>query len=137
MEQVRTRRVDEWDPTWPEAKSLVSITGRGVKAIIFYKEIIVGNENLRLDQDLAIPSEDKLAETEVRAQTGVLIFIDEGLAGVLAISDPLEPGARDVRSIHRPMKVKSTIVMDDKWGTADSIVKEVGMRTVIAETKLE
>lgn len=37
---------------------------------------------------------------------GFLIFIDEGLAGVLAISDSFELGARDVRSIHWPMKVE-------------------------------
>ena len=65
-----------------------------------------------------LPSENKLAETEVRARIGVLIFIDEGLAGVRAISDPLEPGTRDVRSIHWPMKMESIIVMDDKQGTA-------------------
>ena len=63
---------------------------------------------------MLFPSEKKLAETEVRARIGVLIFIDEGLAGVLVVSDPLEPGTRDVKSIHWPMKVESIIVMDDK-----------------------
>lgn len=28
-------------------------------------------------------------------------------------------------------------MMDDKWGIEDSIVKKVGLRTVIVETKLE
>ena len=59
-----------------------------------------------------VPSEDMLAETEVMVQTGVLISIDEELAGVLAISDLLKLGARDVRSIHRPMKVKSITVIE-------------------------
>ncbi|KAL6322986.1 hypothetical protein AAG906_023603 [Vitis piasezkii] len=112
MEHAKKRRVDEGNPTWPEAKSFVSITGHGVKAIVCCKEIIVGNENLRLDQNFAVPSEDMLAETEVMVQTGVLISIDEKLAGVLAISDLLKLGARDVRSIHRPMKVKSITVIE-------------------------
>ena len=47
--------------TWPEVKSLVSITGRVVRTIICYKEIIVGNGNLRLDQDFAF---------SIRKQTG-------------------------------------------------------------------
>ena len=59
-----------------------------------------------------VPSEDMLAETEVMVQTGVLISIDEELAGVLAIFDLLKLGARDVRSIHRPMKVKSITVIE-------------------------
>lgn len=70
-------------------------------------------------------------------QTGVPIFIHEELARVLVISDLLKPGAYDVRSIHRPMKVKSIIVTDDNWGTTNSIAKEVGMGTAIAETELE
>ena len=83
-----------------------------MKAIVLYKEIIVCNENLTLDQNIVLPSEDLLAETEVMVQTGVLISIDEELAGVLAISDLLKLGARDVRSIHRPMKVKSITVIE-------------------------
>ena len=55
MEHAKKRRVDEGNLTWPEAKSFVSITGHGVKAIVCCKEIIVGNENLRLDQNFAVP----------------------------------------------------------------------------------
>lgn len=65
VEYAKKCRADEQNPTWPETKSSVSITGHSVKAIVLFKETIVGNGNLMLDQNNAIPSEDMLVETEV------------------------------------------------------------------------
>ena len=139
VEYAKKFREDGESPTWPEARDFASITGHGVKAIVRNKEIIVGNKSLMLDQNIAIPAdaEDMLAETEAMAQTGILISIDGELTGVLAISDPLKPGARDVISILKSMKVKSIMVTGDNWGTANSIAKEVGIETVIAGAKPE
>ena len=139
VEYAKKFREDEENPTWPGAKDFVSITGHGVKAIVRNKEIIVGNKSLMLDQKIVIPvdAEDMLEEIQAMAQTGILISIDGELTGVLAISDPLKPGARDVISILKSMKVKSILVTGDNWGTANSIAQEVGIETVIAEAKPE
>ncbi|KAF2297806.1 hypothetical protein GH714_003234 [Hevea brasiliensis] len=59
------------------------------------------------------------------------------ITGVLAISDPLKPGAHEVISILKSMKVRSIMVTGDNWGTANSIAREVGIETVMAETKPE
>ena len=67
--------------TWLEIKRSISIIGYGGKAIVHFKETIVGNGNLMLDQNIAIPSGDMLAETEVMVQTGVPMSIDEELSG--------------------------------------------------------
>lgn len=110
-----------------------------MKAIVRNREIIVGNRSLMLDHNIAIPvdAEETLAETEEMAQTGILISIDREVTGVLAISDPLKPGAHEVISILKSMKVRSIMVTGDNWGTANSIGSEVGIETVMAETKPE
>ncbi|KAM7525740.1 hypothetical protein LguiA_015642 [Lonicera macranthoides] len=130
---------DEENPVWPEARDFQSITGHGVKAIVRNKEIIVGNKSLMLDQNIEIPidAEEMLAETEGLAQTGILVSIDRELTGVLAISDPLKPSAREVISVLKSMKVTSIMVTGDNWGTANSIAKEVGIDRVFAEAKPE
>jgi len=130
---------DKENPAWPKARDFISITGHGVKAIVENKEIIVGNKSLMLDQSIAIPleAEDMLAKAEGMAQTGILISIDRELAGVVAISDPLKPGAQEVISILKSMKITSIVVTGDNWGTANSIAREVGIETVIAEAKPE
>ena len=139
MECAKKLTEDKEKPVWPEAQDFVSITGNGVKAIVENKEIIVGNKSLMLDQNIAIPvgAEDMLAQAEGMAQTGILVCIDKEVAGVVAISDPLKPGAKDVISILKSMKIRSIVVTGDNWGTANAIAKEVGIETVIAEAKPE
>ncbi|XP_030538021.1 probable copper-transporting ATPase HMA5 [Rhodamnia argentea] len=139
VEYAKMFRDDEENPAWPEASDFVSVPGHGVKAVVRNKEIIVGNKSLMLEHNIAIPTEAEeiLAETEGMAQTGILVSIDRELIGVIAISDPLKPGAREVISILNSMKVKSIMVTGDNWGTANSIAKDVGIDTVIAEAKPE
>lgn len=128
---------DEENPSWPEARDFISITGHGVKATVRNKEIMVGNKGLMVDHNIAIPAiaEDLLAEAENMAQTGILVSINGEVAGVLAISDPLKPGAQEVISILKSMKIRSIMVTGDNWGTANSIAREVGIEDVIAEAK--
>ncbi|KAF5772392.1 putative P-type Cu(2+) transporter [Helianthus annuus] len=139
VEYAKKFRGDEENPVWAEAQNFESITGHGVRAIVQNKEIIVGNKSLILKKNIniSIDAEEILTEIEELAQTGILVCIDGQLTGVLAISDPLKPGAREVISILGSMKVKSIVVTGDNWGTANSIAKEVGIDDVIAEAKPE
>ncbi|KAK7251295.1 hypothetical protein RIF29_34355 [Crotalaria pallida] len=139
VEYAKKFRDDEENPAWPEAGDFVSITGHGVKAIVRNKEVIVGNKSLLADHNIAVPvdAEDMLAEAEGMAQTGILVSINGEVAGVLAVSDPLKPGAQEVISILKSMKIRSIMVTGDNWGTANSIGREVGIETVIAEAKPE
>ncbi|KAL9255837.1 putative copper-transporting ATPase HMA5 [Drosera capensis] len=130
---------DEDNYVWPEAREFVAIAGHGVKAIVRNKEIIVGNKSLMLNHNVAVPleAEELLAEAEEMAQTGILVSICGRLTGVITISDPLKPNARDVISILQSMNIKSIMVTGDNKGTANSIAKEVGIGTIIAEAKPE
>ena len=139
VEYAKKFREDEENPVWPEAQDFVSITGHGVKAIVRNREIIVGNRSLMINHNISVPidAEEMLAETEEMAQTGILVAIDQEVTGVLAVSDPLKPGAREVISILKSMEVQSIMVTGDNWGTANSIAREVGIESVIAEAKPE
>ncbi|KAK3034567.1 hypothetical protein RJ639_033813 [Escallonia herrerae] len=130
-------REAEENPAWPEAKDFESVTGHGVKATVRNKKIVVGNKSFMFHQNIDIPADTKkiLAETERLAQTGILVSIDGEITGALAVADPLKPNAREVISILKSMKVESIMVTGDNWGTANSVAKEVGITTVIAEAK--
>ncbi|XP_021674986.2 probable copper-transporting ATPase HMA5 [Hevea brasiliensis] len=119
----------------PEAHDFDSIAGRGLKAIVQSKQILVGNKSLMIEHNISIPDDakKKLAEIERKGQTGVLVSIDSELTGIVAISDPLKPGAREVISILKSMKVRTIMATGDNWGTANSICRQVGIETFIAE----
>ncbi|PIN23727.1 Cation transport ATPase [Handroanthus impetiginosus] len=139
IEYAEKLRQDEAYHVWPEARDFESITGHGVKAVVQSKEVLVGNKSLMLDHNVTISqdAEEILAEVEGLAQTGILVSIDKELHGILAVSDPLKPEARQVISILKSMKVNSIIVTGDNQGTANAIAKEVGIHTVVAEAKPE
>ncbi|KAL1087916.1 hypothetical protein V6Z11_D08G216400 [Gossypium hirsutum] len=139
IEYAKKFREDEENPAWPEARDFVSITGHGVKAIVRNKEVIVGNKSLMLENNIVIPvdAQDMLTETESMAQTGILVSIDGEVKGVLAISDPVKPGAQEVISILKSMNVRSIMVTGDNWRTASSIASQFGIETVVAEAKPE
>ncbi|KAF2297807.1 hypothetical protein GH714_003237 [Hevea brasiliensis] len=121
----------------PEAHDFDLIAGRGLKAIVQSKQILVGNKSLMIVHNISImdDAKKKLAEIERKGQTGVLVSIDSELTGIVAISDPLKPGAREVISILKSMKVRTIMATGDNWGTANSICRQVGIETVIAEAK--
>ncbi|OIT32579.1 PREDICTED: probable copper-transporting ATPase HMA5 [Nicotiana attenuata] len=139
VEYAKKFREDEENPVWPEAEDFESITGHGVKAIVHNKKVIVGNKRLMLEQGIFVPvdADEVLAEAEELAQTGILVSIDSVLIGVVAVSDPVKPGAREVISLLKSMNVESKLVTGDNWGTANAIAKEVGINDVIAEAKPE
>ncbi|KAI4364903.1 hypothetical protein MLD38_020934 [Melastoma candidum] len=130
---------NEDNSIWPEARDFVSVTGHGVKAIVRGKEIAVGNRSMMREEGIPIQieAESILAETEESARTGILVSMDREITGVIAISDPLKPGATEVISILKSMNVKSIMVTGDNWGTAKAIAEEVGIKTVVAEAKPE
>ncbi|XP_042509947.1 probable copper-transporting ATPase HMA5 [Macadamia integrifolia] len=139
VEYAKKFREDDENHVWPEARDFVSIAGHGVKATVQNKLIVVGNKSLMLDCGISVPAdaEELLVETEEMAQTGIMVSIDGEVVGLIAISDPLKPGVRDVISILKSMNVRSIMVTGDNWGTAKAIAKEVGIETVIAEAKPE
>ena len=110
-----------------------------MRATVNRKEIMVGNKNFMSGYKINITAdaEELLAEAEGMAQTGILVSIDSELVGVLAVSDPVKPNAREAISILKSMNIKSIMVTGDNWGTANSIAREVGIDSVIAEAKPE
>ncbi|KAL2348044.1 hypothetical protein Fmac_002044 [Flemingia macrophylla] len=130
---------DDQNHSWPEARDFVSISGLGVKAIVQNKEIMVGNKKMMLDHNIAIAAdaEEILTEAESLAQTVVLVSLDGEVAGVVAVSDPLKPSAKEVVSILNSMKIKIIMVTGDNWGTANSIARQAGIGSVMAEAQPE
>ncbi|KAG6483227.1 copper-transporting ATPase HMA5-like [Zingiber officinale] len=137
VEYAKRFGAEEESHFWPEARDFTAITGHGVKASVRHKEVMVGNKSLMLESGIDIPDEasEILTETERNAQTGIVVAVDGEVTGIIAVSDPLKPGAREVVSLLRSMKVKSIMVTGDNWGTANAIAGDVGIDTFIAEAK--
>lgn len=127
--------MEEENYVLPEARDFTAITGHGVKASVRSKDVMVGNKSLMLESGINFPIEasEILTETERNAQTGIIVSINGEATGIIVVSDPLKPGAREVISLLGSMKIKSILVTGDNWGTANAIAGEVGIDAVVAE----
>ncbi|CAO2043291.1 unnamed protein product [Urochloa humidicola] len=124
---------------WPEARDFISVPGHGVKAKVNDKIVIVGNKSFMLSSGIDIPMEalEILAEEEEKAQTGIIVAMDEQVVGIISVSDPIKPNAHEVISYLKSMNVESIMVTGDNWGTANAIGRDVGIEKIIAEAKPE
>ncbi|PAN39511.1 hypothetical protein PAHAL_7G248400 [Panicum hallii] len=124
---------------WPEARDFISVPGHGVKAKVNDKSVIVGNKSFMLSSGIDIPMEalEILTEEEEKAQTAIMVAMDQEVVGIISVSDPIKPNANEVISYLKSMNVESIMVTGDNWGTANAIGKEVGIEKIIAEAKPE
>ena len=114
-----------------------SVPGFGVKGQVKGKSVLLGTEtflreaNIDIGQDL----KKKAIELQSKAQTVVWVALENKIAGILAISDPIKettPGA--IKKLHS-MGLKIIILTGDHQSTGEAVARELGIDKVYAELK--
>ena len=73
-----------------------SITGQGATGRVDRHDVAVGNATLMTSLGVDVsPLRDTADAWAAQAETPVFVAVDGLLAGVVAIADPIKPGARD------------------------------------------
>jgi Cu+-exporting ATPase len=115
-------------------EQFVSVTGRGVTGRVEGRAVAIGNvpylESLRVDvAELARRAEPRYRE----GQTVVFVAIDGKPAGLLAVTDPIKPAAREAVQVLRNEGISVVMVTGDRRATADAVARAVGIDRVEAE----
>lgn len=114
-------------------KKFVSVTGKGVKAKVRTKEVLIG---MRLLKDKKInykEFESDIKRLESEAKTAIVVAFGKKAAGLIAIADEVKPDSKKaIEQLHK-MGYKTAMITGDNQRTADAIAKKVGMDYVIAE----
>ena len=116
--------------------------GRGIKAVIGGRRILVGSASL-LDEN-GIDHKDLDAQLNViqeQAKTAVLVAVDHVAVGVIGIADTLKDGSQEAIAEMRLMGLDVLMITGDNRKTAESIARAVGIplvgsdgeRTVLAD----
>ena len=124
------------------ATEFESRTGRGVVACVAGRTVAVGNpallRDLGIDPEPLARSADSLA---AEGQTPVHVAVDDRLAGLIAIADPLKPSSRAAVEELRRLGLETVMLTGDNARTAASVAKAAGVERVVAdvlpERKLE
>ena len=111
-----------------------SITGKGVKAMVDGRQVLVGSARLLeeegLDLDLFGEEREELAR---RAATPVFAAIDGQPAAIIGIADELKEGTREaIEQLHR-LGLRVAMITGDDERTARAIASRVGIDEVRAQ----
>jgi Cu+-exporting ATPase len=115
------------------AEQFESHTGRGVSGIVDGKAVLAGNARLMadwaIDTSALTPAVDRFASD---AKTPVFVAIDGKLAGVLAIADPIKPGAAQAVASLKRLGLNVVLLSGDTERVAAAVARTIGIDRVIA-----
>lgn len=114
-----------------KVKQLQEIAGRGLKASIKGRSLLVGRLSLLQDEHVTIPAAFKVASIK---QTAVYVAVDGQLAGLITLEDTLRPETKStLQSLHGFGIKNILMVTGDNQATANAIAKKLGIDHVHAE----
>ena len=129
---VRKAKNDDID--FAEITDFNSVTGKGVRATIDEKEVLVGSRRLLTEAGIEVDSlEEEMQQLENKAKTAMLVAIDKQVAGIIAVADPLKEDSKAAINELRELGLETVMITGDNQRTAKAIAEEVGIDHVVAE----
>lgn len=120
--------------TIPEVKDFNSITGFGVEGVAEGRKVQVGAG--RYMQDLGLdtkPFSDISEKLSKEGKTPLFAAIDNQLAAIVAVSDPIrETTFKAISELHK-LGIKVAMITGDNRETAHAIARQLGIDEVTAE----
>lgn len=111
-----------------------AITGKGVKAKIEDKEVLVGSRRLMEEAGIDISNmEGEMQRLEEEAKTAMLVAFEGQLKGIVAVADGLKEDSVLAISELRELGLKAAMITGDNKRTAHAIARKVGIDHVVAE----
>jgi heavy metal translocating P-type ATPase len=117
----------------PEVQGFEAVPGRGVRARLANKKLIVGSPSFLANEgmDLA-PQEGRIKELEAQGLTVIAAAREEELLGLLALGDALRPDSADaVRRLHA-LGIRTSLITGDNEQAAQYFAHAAGVEDVHA-----
>jgi len=116
-----------------EPKGFEAVAGRGVKAKLNGKEVLVGSRKLVVRTGTTGFMEAELKRLEEEAKTAMLVTTDGKIAGIIAAADTLKEDSVEAIGELEKMGIETAMITGDNQCTAEAIAKKVGIPRVLAE----
>ncbi|QHS23208.1 copper-translocating P-type ATPase [Virgibacillus sp. MSP4-1] len=117
-----------------DTEDFTAIPGRGIKANVSGKTILVGTRTLMEENEVRVENaEQQLVDYENNGKTAMLIAVDGEYRGIVAVADTVKDTA--IEAIHqlKDLGLKVIMLTGDNKRTAEAIANQVGIDQVIAQ----
>ncbi len=119
------------------AEKFHSVTGKGVTGMVAGHRIAIGTAAfLQVDIGVAGQSlsqlDDKVASLRREGQTILFVAIDEQVAGILGVADPIKASTPDTVKALMAEGIHVVMVTGDHRDTADAVARQLGIEEVMA-----
>jgi Cu+-exporting ATPase len=117
-----------------EPTDFVSLTGRGIRAAVDGRALLVGNHALLNDAGIDASCLVEAAERlSAEGKTPILVAIDGEAVGVLGVADTVKPESARAVAALRGLGLQVAMITGDNRRTAAAMARQVGIERVLAE----
>ena len=115
--------------------SFEALAGHGLQAVYSNQNIMIGNRKMMYNNKISIDAniEERILQLEQDGKTAVLVSINNRLSGIIAISDTIKEGAKEVIEKLKKKGIDSIMLTGDNERTAKAVASKIGINRVIAE----
>ncbi len=122
------------DLVLPEAEDFQAIPGRGLRATIEDRLVLVGSPRFVSEEGVDLATvQTRLEDMEKQGRTVVAVAEDGRLAGLIAIADTLKEDAAEAVARMKEAGLEPVMITGDNWRTAEAVAGQVGITEVMAE----
>ncbi|MGH6885513.1 MAG: heavy metal translocating P-type ATPase, partial [Geminicoccales bacterium] len=116
------------------AEAFQATPGKGVTARVAGREVSVGSPAFAEQRGADLqPVRGEIERMQSEAQTVIAVVVDERLAAVIAIADPLKPDAADAIARLREAGLEPVMLTGDNQRTAQAVARRLGIEEYHAE----
>ena len=127
--------VEHAGPGLPDAADVEAVPGYGVSGVVGGRRVAVGAGRFldRLGVDRPAPVREAADALAAEGKTPVWVAVDGAPAALVAVADPVKPGAREALDALRARGLRLALVTGDAEATARAVASALGIDEVRAE----
>ena len=128
------RQAEERGLALGELRDFEALRGKGVRGTVDGRAVLVGSRTLLEGHGVGVTAmEDEMRRLEDEGKTAMLVAVDRGLLGLLAVADTLKDDAVDAVRELKELGLQTVMLTGDNQRTAQAIARQVGIDHVLAE----
>jgi Cu2+-exporting ATPase len=130
LDEAERRRIAPSD----DVAEFESLAGRGVRARVTGREVIIGTERLMAERGIDLAAvRGEIDQLLLAGKTLSVVAVDGRVAGLVAVQDvPRRSAKRAVEGL-RDLGIEVAMLTGDNRRTAEAIAKELGIARVLAD----